>query len=213
MNQEHKMSDIHNNDISKKDGSRKRQSKIPHSMKKTFAKRKPFRIQRKRKFLKKTTIPDSVFSELIRNSADLEKATKKLINLKENYESYKKRVEREKGNTIKLANEKLLLDFLPTLDHLELAIQSAKNTHNHESLINGIEMIQKQFLEYLESNGLKQINALGESFDPAFHEAVAKEERNDVPEHTIIEELRKGFQLFDKVIRPSMVKISEKKSD
>ena len=207
------MSDIPNKDKLKKEKADKSKFEIPHFLKKTLLRKKPPKIRRKRKFIRQISIPENILTKLTHDSISLEELKKRILYVKAEFDNFKKRAEKEKENVIKLSNEKLLINFLPILDHFDLAIQSAQNSHNYDSLIEGIELIKKQFLEYLESSGLKPIKTIGESFDPSLHEAVAKVENDDVPELTVIEELRKGFTLFDKIIRPSMVKVSQKKKN
>jgi len=205
------MSDSHSKDKLKKDKPDNIQFEIPHFLKKSLLRKRHPKIRRRRRFTRKISIPENVLAKLTHDSIHLEELKKKILYLRAEIENQRKRFEKEKDTTIKLANERLLINFLPILDHLDLAIQSAQNAHSYDSLIEGIELIRKQFLEYLGSNGLKQIKAVGEPFNPALHEAVAKIENDELPELTVIEELRKGFALFDKVIRPSMVKVSQKK--
>ncbi len=100
--------------------------------------------------------------------------------------------------------------FLPVLDNIDRALESFRGAQAQESLIKGVEMIQKQFLSTLEKLGVKEIKALGQPFDPQLHEAVmqAKAQEGQEP-NTVIEVLQKGYRTEDKVIRYSMVKVAK----
>jgi molecular chaperone GrpE len=133
--------------------------------------------------------------------------------LKADFENYKRRTEKEKqefGNSLR---EYFLLDLLPIKDALEVAIGHAKENNNSEGLVKGVEMTVKQINELLKREGLEEIEAAGEHFDPFRHEVVAKEAVEDQPEDTVIDVLRKGYLFRGKVIRPAMVKIAITKSN
>ena len=121
--------------------------------------------------------------------------------LQADFDNYRKSFDKEKDNIIKLANENLMKDFLPLIDDFEKALQSSHDKH-------GLSLLYKKFLKVLESHGLKQIDALGEKFDPFYHEALLKE-KSDKEEGIVLEEIQKGFMLKTKVIRHSKVKVSE----
>jgi molecular chaperone GrpE len=89
-----------------------------------------------------------------------------------------------------------------------LALKTGKETGNKEALLEGLEMIRKKMYNTFESEGLIEIQALGKPFDPKLHEAALKVDTDEYPDGTVIEEIRKGFILKGKVIRPSMVKIA-----
>ena len=94
------------------------------------------------------------------------------------------------------------------IDELELAVKSGRETENKDALIKGVEIVLKKMYSTLESEGLSKIEAIGKPFDPKLHEAVVKVNTEEYPDGTVIEEVRKGFILNGKVIRPSMVKIA-----
>ena len=127
--------------------------------------------------------------------------------LKADFENYKRRTEKEKQDFGNCLRECFLLDLLPIKDALDGALGHAKENNNSEGLVKGVEMTVKQIDELLKREGLKEIAAEGEHFDPFRHEVVAKEAAEDQPEDTVIEVLRKGYQFRGKVIRPAMVKI------
>ena len=128
--------------------------------------------------------------------------------LQADFENYKRRTEKEKCEFGDRLRECFVLDLLPIKDALEVAIGHAQENNNAEGVVKGVEMTVKQLTELLKREGLEEIAAEGEQFDPFRHEVVAKEIAKKHPENTVIEVLRKGYLLRGKVIRPAMVKIA-----
>jgi len=121
--------------------------------------------------------------------------------------NYKKdEMERIEG-LIKYANEELILKFLPILDNLEIAEKNISENLKENEEVKGLLQIKAQILDFLKSQGLSEIKALGELFDPHFHEAIDEIEDKEKDSGIIIEEVRKGYLLNNKVLRPSRVKI------
>ena len=102
--------------------------------------------------------------------------------------------------------QNIIKELLPLIDNFERAL-SADDSQDGTSLKEGIDMINKQFINILEKNGLEKINCVGEQFDPNFHEAIMRVEDADKEDGTIADELQKGYMVQGKVIRPSMVKV------
>jgi molecular chaperone GrpE len=116
--------------------------------------------------------------------------------------NYRRRAEQEKEEIGKFANTGLMLSLLPALDDLERAFGSVSNDLAASSWLDGIRLIEQKLRASLESQGLSEIKALGEPFDPNFHEAVMQGKGE---EGMVIEELQKGYKLLDRVIRPARV--------
>lgn len=129
------------------------------------------------------------------------------------FDNYRKRAERERSRIIKLASEDLLLEILPVVDNFERAL--ATPAENLSALHDGIKLILKQLETILNKAGLKKITAAGEKFDPVYHHAMGVVEKNEGVDDIVVEEVLPGYTLFEKVIRPSMVKVSKqlKKKD
>lgn len=123
-------------------------------------------------------------------------------------ENYKKRVRIEKEEMASLITQELLLRFLPVYDSLERALAMADESIKDTPLFSGIEKVAKQFLDVLEKEGARPVACVGKPFDPAYHEAIMRVEDDGHEENTVIEEVRKGFMIGDKVLRPSLVKVS-----
>ena len=134
------------------------------------------------------------------------------VRLYAEFENARKRMEHEKQEFIKYANEGLLTEFLSILDNLERSVEVAKAKHqDYEAFLKGVEMIMAQIYEMLKRSDVKPIEAKGKMFDPHSHEVLMQEESEAVEEGTVLEELQKGYTLGDRVIRTSKVKVVKKK--
>ncbi len=130
------------------------------------------------------------------------------------FETYKKRTERERGETFRNQLSNLAMQMLPVVDNLNRALDlsnaaTSEKTLEFRQFFEGIVLVSQQLNEILAEMGVHPIPAVGELFDPHLHEAVATEESEEFPPHTIITEHLRGYQIGDKVIRPSMVKVSK----
>jgi molecular chaperone GrpE len=140
-----------------------------------------------------------------------EKFLNSLLRTRADFENYKKRSERENSRYKAYAIEAMLIKLIVHYDDLIRALNLLKMLENMDGLKNGFEIILKNFEKLLTEEGVKPMNSEGEKFDPYKHEAVLVEEnRDDLPENTILEEITKGYYFKDKVLRPAMVKISKK---
>ncbi len=129
-------------------------------------------------------------------------------------ENFKKRSSREMNDLRKYANEALLRELLPIVDSLELAIVSSSNDKKSENgVVEGVGMTLKEILKVFEKFSVKPIEAVGNQFDPAFHQAIQQEETDKHPENTVVQEFQKGYMIHDRLLRPSMVIVSKGKKD
>lgn len=136
--------------------------------------------------------------------------TDDLKRLQAEFDNYKKRSEKEWSERSRYATQNLMKDLLAVLDSFDKAIEDAKSNHNRNSLKAGLEGLHKQLLQTLQREGLKEIKAEGK-FDPFVHEALMKEERNDVEEGRILEVYQKGYAIGQKPLRPTKVKVAKSK--
>ncbi|MCD6574305.1 nucleotide exchange factor GrpE [Candidatus Aerophobetes bacterium] len=134
-----------------------------------------------------------------------------LKRLKAEFENYKKRMVKERQQIVTWAIEDLIKEFLPVLDDLERAIDSASISQDFSSLIQGIKMVYDHFKQLLKKKGLEEISAQGEEFDPNLHEAIMRIESDEHPDNVVVEEMRKGYKFKDRVLRPAMVKVNRRK--
>lgn len=130
--------------------------------------------------------------------------------LQADFENYRKRMEKEKAEILTREKTRLITRLLVVLDELELAIKNGKNAQDKVTLVEGVEMVYNKFQKLLFEEGLCEIEALGKPFNPQFHEAALVVQTDAHPNNTIIEELRKGFMVDGKVVRPSSVKVTKK---
>ncbi len=135
------------------------------------------------------------------------------IRLYAEFENARKRMERERQEFVKYANEGLIAEFLSILDNLERSVEAAQAKHeDYEAFLKGVEMIMAQIHEMLKRNDVRPIEAKGLMFDPHRHEVLMQEETDGHEEGTVIEEFQKGYTLGERVIRTSKVKVAQKKT-
>jgi molecular chaperone GrpE len=127
-------------------------------------------------------------------------------------ENLKKRFDRQLEEVRKYCTEPLVVKLLEVLDELELAVKHAQTSNSTETLVQGVQMTLKKMEKALKDEGVSVIDALGKRFDPCKHVAVARVEKDDSDECIVIEEVRKGYIMREKVIRPSIVKVTAKSS-
>ena len=135
-----------------------------------------------------------------------------LLRLKADFENTKKRLQREKEDAIKFANEKLLVEILPIVDNLDRAMASLSEGHDPVKVIEGLKLAQEELHQVLELHGVQVVQAVGEAFNPQLHEAVAAVESAEAKEGTILDEVQRGYVLNGRLIRPSRVRIAQTKA-
>ena len=148
--------------------------------------------------------PDSAYEFLTRRGLEEEAAKEEE---KERLEE-EKRQEQERESLIKFGTENALTKLIEVLDNFERGQKALENVEDCEKVKESFNLIQKQVFETLSNLGLEEIKAIGEEFDPNFHEAVMQTPTSEHPENTIIAELRKGYKIGDKVLRPTMVNVA-----
>jgi len=134
----------------------------------------------------------------------------RLLRLQADFDNYKKRLEKDRVEFIKFANEEIIAEILKILDDFERAVEAGKVKHDFDTLYKGIEMIHKDLRGFLKEKGVKEIEAKGKLFNPNEHEAMMQEETDKHPEDHIVEEFQKGYTLNGRVIRPAKVKVAKK---
>lgn len=137
----------------------------------------------------------------------------RFLRISADFENYKKRASREMEELRKYANQSLLKEMLSVVDNLELAINSSNDEKKtDQSLIEGLNLTLNEILRVFEKFNVKPIEARGKAFDPAFHEAVMREETDDFQESTVISEFQKGYLIHDRLLRPAMVVVGVPKT-
>jgi len=134
---------------------------------------------------------------------------RRLQYLQADFENYRKRVEKEMGDVKRLSNERLLSDLLTVKDELDLAFAKARESKQNPVLLEGVSMIQKRLQNILSKEGVERIAGAGSMFDPDYHEAALRVV-SDEEEGTVVEEVRAGYTMKGRVLRPSIVKVAGK---
>jgi molecular chaperone GrpE len=154
------------------------------------------------------TIPET---EYLKMKDQMQQLQDKVLRLQADFENTRKRQEKDRQEFIRFANEGIIVELLNILDDLERTVNLAEsNTADWPAFLKGVEMILAHLYDMLKEHGIKQIEAQGKIFDPHLHEALMQTENKDLPEHTVVEELQKGYLLNDRVIRTAKVKVSKK---
>jgi molecular chaperone GrpE len=148
-------------------------------------------------------------NELEDARAQTQIAIDKMMRLAAEFDNYKKRSAKEYENIRKYAAENLLKELLPIVDNFERAIESANESKDFDSFIEGVKLILNQMINLLEKEGVTMIKSVGEIFDPNVHEAVMHVASDEYPENVVVQELQKGYILKDRVVRPAMVSVSK----
>lgn len=153
------------------------------------------------------------YEDLQKRAAKADEHWERLLRVSADLDNYKKRAAREKLESIKFANEKLIEKLIPILDNFEMALAAAKAspaTQGVESLIEGVSMIQQRLKTTLTEFGLEEVDASGQVFDPNFHEAVSQMQSAEVPEGHVLQQMRKGYKLKERLLRPASVVVAAK---
>ncbi|NLO88725.1 MAG: nucleotide exchange factor GrpE [Clostridia bacterium] len=135
----------------------------------------------------------------------------RLKRLQADFDNYRKRTQREKKEMAQMAGVELVEKLLPVLDNFERALKVDDDFQGENSFKQGMAMIYEQFCNILNEAGLEPIEAVGEQFDPTKHEAVMRVESSEHDDNTVVGEIRKGYRMKGKVIRPAMVQVAYKK--
>ena len=138
----------------------------------------------------------------------------RLLRTTADFENFKKRAARERQEAVRFANESLIEKLVPVLDHFDMAMNATRTTApDAQSLQAGVAMISQQLRKVLADAGLEEIDATGRSFDPNWHEAVSQQETAETPEGQVLQQLRKGYKLRDRLIRPATVVVAKKPAE
>ena len=134
----------------------------------------------------------------------------KLRYLMADFDNYRKRMERQVESKINQGKAELILKFVSIHDDLSRAVETAKQGKSEQFVIEGLEGILRNVETLFDAEGVKEIETTGTPFDPNIHDAISFKYDDTVPENTVIAEIRKGYMISDKVLRPSLVEISKK---
>ena len=178
---------------------------------------------KKTKQTKKKNVSDSVekTSQVKNVNDDISKLNEEIENLKEEklrilaeMENLRKRFEKDKIDSIKYGNHNLARDMLTLGDNLSRALDAIssdeKRSESFNNLIDGLKIVQKEFVTILEKHGVKKIESINKKFDHNYHQAMLEVETDEFNEGYVVQEIQSGFTLHDRLLRPSMVSVSKK---
>lgn len=138
---------------------------------------------------------------------ELQELTNRLLRVQADFDNFRKRSRQEREEIVAYANARLIEDMLPVLDTFRMAMSVTNG--DVETLKQGIDMVYRQLVGVLEGQGLQQLTSVGQPFDPVHHEAIMQVPDSEQESGIVVEELRTGYKLRDRVIRPAMVKVAE----
>ena len=151
-------------------------------------------------------------SLLAQLQGDLDRFRDLALRSQADFENFRKRAARDKEDAVKYANASFLDRLIPILDNFELGLNAARDGAENSPILAGLDMVAKQLTDFLTSSGVEPVNAEGQPFDPNLHEAVAQEESKEVAEGVVIRQLRRGYKLRDRLLRPATVVVSKGES-
>jgi len=139
--------------------------------------------------------------------AEAEEASNRYLRLAADFDNYKKRARQEQSDLIRSANADLIGKLLPVVDNFHRVLESIPESAD-EAWIKGVRLTLQQLEELLAAQGVLPIEAVGQPFDPSLHEAIGHEESDEHPEDTVVSEIRRGYRLHDRVVRPALVRVA-----
>jgi molecular chaperone GrpE len=153
------------------------------------------------------TIPKKEYEALKAKENECGAYYDKYVRAHAEFENARKRIEKEKGDLLKYANEGFIVDLLPIIDMLEISEKHIKEAKDFKAVREGVDMIHIQIQKFLKDIGVEKIKSVGEKFDPNFHEAIETADIKDKEEELVVEELKSGYTFNGRLLRPASVKI------
>ncbi|MCK5451631.1 MAG: nucleotide exchange factor GrpE [Candidatus Omnitrophica bacterium] len=157
-------------------------------------------------------VSEKEFEEIKKKSMERDEFYAKWLKVHAEYENTRKRMEKEKFDHIKFANEGIIAQLFPIMDNFDMAFDAMDKTEDKSAIMTGIRLVQKEFHRILEDNGVGRIETKDKVFDPNFHEAIAMVETEDHSDGVVIEEVRSGYTLNGRLLRAAQVKVAKKGS-
>jgi molecular chaperone GrpE len=152
------------------------------------------------------TLANEKIAELTK---ELDESENRIARLQADFENYKRRMRLDQEATVKYRAQNVISDLLPALDNFERALKVDATDDKTKSILQGMDMIYRGIMEALQTEGVEVIESVGKQFDPHLHQAVMQVEEADSEPNIVLEEFQKGYKLKDRVIRPTMVKVSQ----
>ena len=157
------------------------------------------------------SLPKKEYEELKAKAEERDAYSDKYMRAHAEFENARRRMEKDKADYARFANDSLILEFLPIIDNLEIAERHIKEAKDFKAVQGGVDMIQAQIQKFVKDIGLEKIETVGKKFDPHLHEAMETEESQDKDDGLIVAELKPGYSFNGRLLRPAVVKIVKKK--
>ena len=154
-------------------------------------------------------IEEEVQSEEEQLRKERDDLNNRLLRLQADYDNFRRRTQKEKEADRKYRSQSLVEELVPVLDNFHRALQVEVDGESAQKFADGMKMVYDQFQAALDKEGVEEIPAKGETFDPNLHQAVMQVEDENYDSNVVVEELQKGYRLKDRVIRPAMVKVNQ----
>jgi molecular chaperone GrpE len=158
------------------------------------------------------TTTASLRAKIEQLEAEAEEASNRYLRLAADFDNYKKRARQEQADLVRSANAELIGKLLPVVDNFHRVLESVPETAD-DAWVKGVKLTLQQLEELLAAQGVRPIEAVGQPFDPSLHEAIGHEESNEHPEDTVVTEVRRGYRLNDRVVRPALVRVARPVGD
>ncbi|MFH1846946.1 MAG: nucleotide exchange factor GrpE [Candidatus Omnitrophota bacterium] len=164
---------------------------------------------KKKAMEEKVEILKPELEEIRKKAEERDEYYNKWLNVHAEYDNTRKRMEKDKVNFARFANESLIFQLFPIVDNFDMAFAAMEKAEDKDAVMNGIRLVQKEFHKILEDNGVKKIETGGKQFDHNVHEAVFAETTSEHPDGLILEEIRAGYMLNERLLRPAQVKVAK----
>jgi molecular chaperone GrpE len=148
-------------------------------------------------------------AEVAEKDRELAEIKDKYLRLLADSENVRKRLRQQSEESVRLQRESLLREMLPMIDNLERAVAAARGGGNGKPIVEGVEMVLRAMLDFLKAQGVTQVSAVGQPFDPQRHEAVDQVASAEHPPNTVIREFHRGYQIGDRMLRPARVAVAK----
>jgi molecular chaperone GrpE len=162
---------------------------------------------------KKISLPEKDYEALKKKAEERDEYYNKWLKVHAEYENTRKRIEKEKHEHFKFANEDLISRLFPIVDNFDMAFAAMERAKDKEAVMSGIKLVQKEFHRILDENGVEKIKTEGEQFNPHIHEAVSVVETGEHPDGMILEEIRAGYMLNERLLRAAQVRVAKNVSE
>ncbi|NOZ22326.1 MAG: nucleotide exchange factor GrpE [Planctomycetes bacterium] len=152
--------------------------------------------------------PDLI-AELQKKADERDDFLDKLQRTRADYLNFQKRVKKDRKQASEFAVQDFVTQLVPLINDLDRAVQAGEESHNMDAFFEGVKLLRTQLYKVLEDNGIKPIECVGRSFDPAYHEAMTQQETDEYPDNTVIAELQRGFTMSGRTIVPARVIVAK----